>query len=97
MFPLENSLTSTVVPNVGFWAQATFLWITNGISGAITIDFAGNYAHTLDVRIRIWNGPFWTGARIRSLGVGACGPVATGIWSATFVYVYFKSKIKHQC
>lgn len=75
----EEILTSAVVSNVRLGTQATLLRIANGISRAIAINVARNYADTLDVRIRIRNSSLWTGARVRTLGIRARGPMTASI------------------
>lgn len=70
---------STVVSNVGFRTQTTFLWIANGISGTVAVNLAGNYTDALDVRIRIWYGAFWASTGVGTFVIGACSAMATGV------------------
>lgn len=87
MIIVGGVLTSAVVANVRLGAQTTLLRVANGISRAVAVDLARHYADALDVGVGIRNGSLWTGARVRTLGVGARGPVAAGIRPRAFVHV----------
>lgn len=86
-FIVDRILTSTVVSDVRLGAQATFLRVADRVSRTVAVNLASNYTDAFDVRIRIWNGTFWTGTRIRAVVIGARGAVATSIRPCTFVYV----------
>lgn len=79
---------SAIISDVGLGTQASLLWITLSISWTVVVNFASDYANTLNIWIGIRYGFFRTSAIVGTFGISTCCSMPANVGFGTFVNVY---------
>ena len=79
--------TSTIVTNVGFWTQTSFLMVTNCIPRTVGVEFTCDDFVAFGSRVRIRHGTFGTLTSEGTRGVFTNSPDSARVRLRTFVYI----------